>query len=135
LKIRLSVLCLAAATVLLFAFTVRLAHAEQTINCRSGEYDLLDWMSIDSDLCESHFMTGSNPEYTLLTSEKFYYTKGQAGYPWDINLFDNNYIYLWITEYNWNDPHTYKKFTYNTNMPIAPRLREGWVPGINNYRQ
>ncbi len=90
---------------------------------------MLDWMTLDSDLRGSHFMTGANPEYTSIESGKFYYTKGPNGYPWDINLFDNNYIYLWITEYDWNNPHSYKKFTYNTNMPLAPRCAKGGYPG------
>lgn len=90
---------------------------------------MLDWMTMDSDIRTSHFMTGNNPEYTMVVPGKFYYTKGPNGYPWDVNLYDNNYIYLWITEYNWNDPHSYKKFTYNTNMPIAPRCAKGGFPG------
>jgi len=127
LKIRLSILAVAAAIFALFPLTPALA--EQTISCPAGEYDMLDWMTLDSDLRGSHFMTGNNPEYTLVMPGKFYYTKGPSGFPWDVNLFDNSYIYLWITEYNWNDPHTYKKFTYNTNMPIAPRCAKGGFPG------
>lgn len=39
--------------------------------------------------------------------------KGPKGYPWDIKLFDANFIYDWITEYTWGDPRTYKKFVMN----------------------
>lgn len=115
---------------------VNVAHAESTINCPAGEYDMLDWMTMDSNLRNSYFMNGTNPMYNTMDSGKFYDTKGAAGYPWDINLYDNNYIYLWITELDWNNPNTYKKFTYNTNMPLAPRCAKGGFPGstvtVNN---
>ena len=31
-------------------FSSGLAHAESTISCPSGTYDMLDWMTLDSDL-------------------------------------------------------------------------------------
>jgi hypothetical protein len=52
---------------------------------------------------------------------KFYWVKGALGYPWDIQLYDNNYIYLWITELSYSVPQSYKKFTNNTNLPLVPR--------------
>jgi hypothetical protein len=107
-----------------------LAGAETTISCPAGTYDMLDWMTLDSDLRASHHMTGSaNPLFTEMMSGKFYWVKGGNGYPWDIQLYDNNYIYQWITEYSWSSPTTYKKFTYNTNMPFAPRCAKGGFPG------
>src|SRR5262249_44124600 len=76
------------------------AHAESTINCPAGTYDMLDWMTLDSDLRTHTHITGSaNPLYTTLGSGKFYWTKGGNGSPWDIQLIDNSYIYLWITEF------------------------------------
>ena len=106
------------------------AHAESTISCPSGQYDMLDWMTLDSDLRSTSHLTGTaNPLYTTMWPDKFYWTKGGNGYPWDIQLYDNTYIYLWITEYSWNDPTTYKKFTDNTNMPLAPRCAKGGFPG------
>jgi len=63
------------------------ARAESTISCPSGEYDMLDWMTMDSDLRSSHYMTGSaNPIYTDIGPDKFYWTKSGIGYPWDIQL-------------------------------------------------
>jgi len=98
------------------------AHAESTISCPSGTYDMLDWMTLDSGIRGSYYLAGNaNPLYTNMGPGKFYWTKGANGTPWDIQLFDNNYIYLWITELNWNDPHTFKKFTNNTNEPLVPR--------------
>ncbi len=105
-------------------------HAESTITCPAGTYDMLDWMTLDKDLRSRYHITGNaNPLYTSLGWNKFYWTKGGSGSPWDIQLFDAKYIYLWITEYDWNNASTYKKFTYNTNMPLAPRCAHAGFPG------
>jgi hypothetical protein len=36
---------------------------------------------------------------------------------------------LWITEYAWNYPNTFKKFSGNTNMTLAPRCAKDGFPG------
>jgi hypothetical protein len=36
---------------------------------------------------------------------------------------------LWITESDWNDPTSFKKFLNNTNMPLTPRCAEAGFPG------
>src|SRR5260370_14561337 len=96
--------------------------AESTMACPSGTYDMLDWMTLDSDLRATYHMEGtSNPLYTNIMSGKFYWIKGGLGYPWDIQLYDSKYIYLWITELSWTVPQSYKKFTNNTNLPLLPR--------------
>ena len=105
-------------------------QAESTMNCPAGTYDMLDWMTLDSDLRGTYHLSGnSNPLYSSIKSGKFYWTKGANGSPWDIQLYDSKYIYLWITEYDWNNPYSYKKFTYNTNLPLAPRCAKGGSPG------
>jgi len=56
-------------------------------------------------------------------------TPAYWGYPADVDLFDTTYIYLWITEIDWNNPYAYKKFNSNNNdksFPFAPRCA---VPG------
>jgi len=108
------------------------ASAESTISCPSGTYDMLDWMTLDSSLRSNYHMEGtSNPLYTILTpgSGKFYWVKGGLGYPWDIQLYDSKYIYLWITEMSWTVPQSYKKFTNNTNLPLVPRCATAGTPG------
>jgi hypothetical protein len=97
-------------------------------------YDMLDWMTMRPDLSYAHHMTGSaNPIYTHRESNRFYWTKTAQGYPWDIQLFDNHYIYLWVTELNWKNTHTFKAFhsgkSGNFNMPLAPRFARGGYPG------
>ena len=123
----LAVVCLVVA--LCSGFSVN-AHAESTMKCPTGTYDMLDWMMLDSSLRGVYHMEGSaNPLYSNLRDGKFYWTKGANGAPWDIQLFDSKFIYLWITEYDWNDPHTFKKFAGNTNMPLVPRCAKGGFPG------
>jgi hypothetical protein len=103
--------------------------AEPTMSCPAGTYDMLDWMTLDSTLRSQYHLTGSaNPLFTTMWSSKFYWTKGSQGYPWDIQLYDSNYIYLWITEYAWTNPTSFKKFT-GTNMPLAPRCAASGYPG------
>lgn len=119
-----------AVCALIFGFTVLPAQAAATMACPAGTYDMLDWMTLDSSLAAHGHMAGNaNPLYTNMSSGKFYWTKGANGSPWDIQLFDNNYIYLWITELNWNDPHTFKKFANNTNLPLVPRCAKAGFPG------
>ena len=120
--------CLAIA--IFFSLTTKSAYAETTMTCPSGTYDMLDWMTLDSNLRGSYHMTGNaNPLYTNMGPGKFYWTKGANGTPWDIQLYDNNYIYLWITELNWNNPKTFKIFANNTNMPLVPRCAKAGFPG------
>lgn len=108
----------------------RTARAESTANCPSGTYDMLDWMTMDSGMRGGRFLKGTaNPLFTRMNSDKFYWTKGHNGFPWDIQLYDKDFIYLWITEYAWNDPTSFKKFFRNTNVPLAPRCAEGGFPG------
>ena len=62
-------------------------------------YDMLSWMTMSPTLSSGHHMAGTaNPLYTTMTSSRMYWTKTQAGYPWDVQLFDKNFIYLWVTE-------------------------------------
>ncbi|PYX10896.1 MAG: hypothetical protein DMG88_00845 [Acidobacteria bacterium] len=129
-------LILSAAFLLCFVFLRSdAAQAESTITCPSGTYDMLDWMTMDSDLRSQYHMEGtSNPLYTIVQqsigqSGKFYWIKGGLGYPWDIQLYDANYIYLWITELSWTVPQSYKKFTNNKNLPLVPRCATAGFPG------
>jgi hypothetical protein len=108
------------------------AVADPTITCPTGMYDMLDWMTMDSALRSTYHLEGtSNPLYTVMQSDKFYWLKGGLGYPWDIQLYDPDYIYLWITELSWTVPQSYKKFTNNTNLPLVPRCAVAGLPGTS----
>jgi hypothetical protein len=97
-------------------------------------YDMLEWMAMSPDLSVDHHMAGTaNPVYTNVQSDRFFWTKTGQGYPWDIQLYDNKYIYLWVTELDWHNPRTYKVFHSptlgNFNLPFAPRTAQGGFPG------
>jgi len=124
-----------AVTCILWLAHPAQSSAEQTITCPSGQYDMLDWLTMDSDLRGSHYFTNSsNPLYTVVYtsgSTKFYWLKGGSGFPWDINLYDSNYVYRWVTENVWGDPTTYKKAYTNTNHPFVARCAAAGSPGWN----
>ena len=97
-------------------------------------YDMLAWMTMWSDIRAAHHMTGTaNPLFTSVTPDRFYWTKTGSGYPWDIQLYDINYVYLWVTELDWQNPRTFKAFKSpklgKFNLPFAPRFAKGGYPG------
>lgn len=106
------------------------AQAEHTPSCPSGTYDMLDWMTMDPGMRVSHYLAGNaNPLYTNVWPDKFYWIKGARGFPFDIQLFDRQYIYLWITELDWNNPRSFKKFTRDRNVPLVERCAVAGFPG------
>jgi hypothetical protein len=99
-------------------------------------YDMLAWMTMDPSLAAGHHMSGTaNPIYTSVQPDRFFWTKTGQGYPWDIQLYDNNYIYLWVTELNWANLRTYKVFHSpnpqlgDYNLPLTPRFVTGTPDG------
>lgn len=97
-------------------------------------YDMLAWMTMDPSLAASHHLSGNaNPIYTTVQSDRFFWTKTGQGFPWDIQLYDNNYIYLWVTELNWQNPNTFKVFhdpkLGDYNLPLVPRFAQAGFPG------
>ena len=97
-------------------------------------YDMLAWMTMDPSLAADHHMTGNhNPIYTSVQSDRFFWTKTGQGFPWDIQLYDNHYIYLWVTELDWQNPNTYKVFhdpvLGDYNLPLVPRFAQAGFPG------
>lgn len=100
----------------------------------STTYDMLQWMTMDPQLSATHHMAGTaNPIYTSVLPDRFFWTKTAQGFPWDIQLYDSKYIYLWVTELNWSDPSTFKMFRSPTlgdyNLPLVPRFAQGGYPG------
>jgi hypothetical protein len=102
-------------------------QAKSTISCPAGHgyWDVLSVMMLDPGLASSYHMEGltgglpSSYMYTIWdqSQSKLYYVKTPNGNPWDINLYDSNYIYQWVTELgdwngvnHWNDPRSCKKF-------------------------
>ena len=97
-------------------------------------YDMLAWMTMDPTLAAAHHMAGNhNPIYTTVQSDRFFWTKTGQGFPWDIQLYDDKYIYLWVTELDWQNPNTFKVFRDpvlgNYNLPLVPRQAQAGFPG------
>jgi hypothetical protein len=108
--------------ILLFAFCAFVcARAEPAFAtpCISTQYDMTSWFTMGSSWSTEYHLTGNaNPLYTY-RGKVFYWVKGASGSPWDVNSYDDHYIYQWATEYNWNDSTSYKAF--NSAMPWSPR--------------
>jgi hypothetical protein len=108
------------------------AFAESTYSCPAGTYDIVDWMTLDSDLRATKHLTGTHDLYTVVWPDKFYWLKNSAGDTWDINLFDSTGVYWWITEYAYNTPRAYKKATSDYNFKATPRCVSGGLPGTTS---
>jgi hypothetical protein len=106
----------------------------QTPSPQPQTYDMLAWMTMDPSMAATQHMSGNhNPIYTNVQPDRFFWTKTGQGFPWDIQLYDNNYIYLWVTELNWQNPNTFKVFhdpvLGDYNLPLVPRFAQGGFPG------
>jgi len=121
---RLALLALASCAALVPA---AFSQIQPTTSCRAGHgyWDVLSVMMMDPGLAAGYHMEGianglpSAYVYTLWdeNQNKVYYVKNPQGNPWDINLYDSDYIYQWVTELqlwngvnHWNDPTSCKKF-------------------------
>jgi len=86
-------------------------------------------MTMDPGLASGNHTEGTNSYvYTFWnqSQSKVYYVKNPQGNPWDINLYDSNYIYQWVTELgkykgvdHWNDPTSCKKFNNGSQNGTA----------------
>jgi hypothetical protein len=109
---------------------------QSTISCRAGHgyWDVLSVMMMDPGLASGYHMEGitnglpSSYVYTVWdpSDTKVYYVKNPQGNPWDVNLYDSNYVYQWITELDdwkgvnhWNDPTSCKKFNNGSQNSTA----------------
>jgi hypothetical protein len=109
-------------------FAIAFAAPALASPCSSTQYDMMNWFVMGSSWSLKYHLTGSaNPLFTDL-GNTFYWMKGAQGYPWDVNSFDNDYIYQWATEYTWNDPTSYKAF--DSAIPWSPRCVEKPAAGV-----
>jgi hypothetical protein len=109
---------------------------QPTTSCPAGHgyWDVLSTMMMDPGLASNYHMeeiTGGLPSayvYTIWdqSQSKVYYVKNPQGNPWDINLYDSNYVYQWITELglwngvnHWNDPTSCRKFNNGSQNNTA----------------
>ena len=95
------------------------AQIQSTISCPAGHgyWDMLSIMVMDGGLNAGNHMEGTswngNTSYKFTTwdkaNKKVDYVKNPAGWPWDIFLYDGNFVYHSITEMDWTSPKGYKK--------------------------
>lgn len=119
------------------------SQIQPTTSCTvgNGYWDILSVMMMDPGLAAGYHMEGitnglpSAYIYTQWnqTQSKVYYTKNPQGNPWDINLYDSNYIYQWVTELGilngqnyWGDPTSCRKFN-NGSSTGTPDLSMKWA--------
>lgn len=59
-----------------------------------------------------HLAAKEHPIFQLWQPGELWHIKGKPGYPWDGNVYDDNYIYQVYTEGpdGWTDPSSYKRF-------------------------
>jgi hypothetical protein len=115
---------------------VAIGQIQSTTSCPAGKgyWDVLSVMMMDPGLAAGYHMEGitgglpSSYVYTLWdeSQSKVYYVKNPQGNPWDINLYDSNYIYQWVTELqswngvnHWNDPKSCRKFNNASENDLA----------------
>jgi hypothetical protein len=119
--------CFSLLLILAACFSPAFGQIQSTTACTQGKgyWDVLSVMMMDPSLASAYHMEGftnglpSAYVYTIWDEDdnKVYYVKNPQGNPWDINLYDSNYIYQWVTELqtwhgvnHWNDPTSCKKF-------------------------
>ena len=79
--------------------------AESTLGCPAGSYDMLDWMTLDSDLrTTTHLVSAAHPLYTVVEPNRFWWLKTDQGDTWDVVNFDANGIYFATTELGFHSP-------------------------------
>ena len=90
--------------------------------CTSSQYDMVTWFTMGSSWSKQYHLAGNNNPLYTYRGKTFYWIKGAAGYPWDVNSYDDKYVYQWATEYHWTDPTSYKAF--DSALPWSPRCIE-----------
>lgn len=108
----------------------------------AGQTDVLDYFPPASFTSEYHLgsdAAATNPTYYYLDTQRMYQylIKGKNGFPADINVVGEDYIYQLVTEgpNGWSDPTSYKQFASKTfpngkgGIPWLPRyITEGAEP-------
>ena len=91
--------------------------------------DVLDYMCTPQPFSlYNHLTSQQNPVYFQMGVGQLWYIKGALGYPWDMYTFDQNWVYAGLTEFDWNNPKTFKRFT--RPLVWAPRMFNPLLPTI-----
>jgi hypothetical protein len=151
---RVVVVCL-NLVVAMFAWPAA-SRAQATTTCPQGQWDMADVVMMDQSLRNANYhleglitspsdptgtksyLAESIPNTNNNSTGKLQYVKtyqpvsglsGTYGYPWDINLYDQNFIYLWVTEQTWSEPWAYKKFNSGSSDYSMQLTRRCVLPG------
>ena len=102
----------------------------QVKSCPTGTEDMMNYFTMAYPNRLTNYMGpgNANPIYTTITPDLgssfattglFVWTKSSVGYPWDIKVYDANYVYDRTTELSWTDPTAFKRF--NLDLPMSKR--------------
>lgn len=86
----------------------------------AGPFDMLKWCLLQTP--GYHLEGNANKLYSNLLTDRFFWTKSQSGFPWDVELYDSQFIYHWATEYDWVNPKNFKATAKRTTIPFAYRF-------------
>ena len=106
------------------------SFAQQSFRCPKNSEDMLSYFVMSYPDRADHYMGpgNANPIYSSIdpdlgtsfaTNGTFLWVKSASGYPWDVNTFDQNFVYHRSTELKWVDPTTFKRQV--NDMAISPR--------------
>jgi hypothetical protein len=115
---------------LLFVLSASTLFAQTPEVCPSGTEDMLNYftMAYPNRLASYMGPGNANPIYTSIspdlgstfaTTGQFLWIKSSAGFPWDIKVYDSNYVYDRTTELSWTDATAFKRF--NNDLPMSKR--------------
>jgi hypothetical protein len=115
---------------LIHVFVCAVAGYSQTFSCPTGREDMLKYFVMGYPNRVANFMGpgNANPIYSSISPDYLdafaqsgfiVWTKSVNGYPWDVKSFDTQYVYDRTTEWNWNDPQSFKRF--DQDLPITQR--------------
>lgn len=83
---------------------------------------MVQWVSASQGISAEYYLVGNaNLHFDFRDPTTIVSVKSASGFPWDIDPYDDNFIYQWITEVSWTDPTQYKAFATSTTMPWMPR--------------
>ena len=104
--------------------------AQNPETCPKGTEDMMNYFTMAYPNRLTNYMGpgNANPIYTTITPDlgssfatigQYLWIKSSVGYPWDIKVYDSNYIYDRTTELSWTDPTAFKRF--NIDLPMSKR--------------
>ena len=125
--------CLVICSVIACAFwlgcgsTAAPAPGPQSFSCPAGQVDVMEYFVMSKENRDTQFMNGEqNPIYTQVFPDQdfaasgyWFWLKSPSAHGFDVDVFDQDFVYLRSTELIWNDNTTFKRKHHD--VPIAAR--------------